>query len=96
MQQGIEQLIGRQSAVAENWFGACDHCAFIGGKGTAGLVKIAWGNADIFFECTAEMANAFIETMKLHEDGSLEIKLSYMDEFMALTTTCERLRKEVA
>ena len=47
-------------------------------------------------EMTTEMADAFIETMKLHEDGSLEIKLSYMDEFMALTTTCERLRKEVA
>lgn len=47
-------------------------------------------------EMTAEMADAFIETMKLHEDGSLEIKLSYMDEFMALTSTCERLRKEVA
>ena len=47
-------------------------------------------------EMTAEMADAFIETMKLHNDGSLEIKLSYMDEFMALTTTCERLRKEVA
>ena len=42
------------------------------------------------------MADAFIETMKLHEDGSLEIKLSYMDEFAALTDTCERLRKEVA
>lgn len=27
---------------------------------------------------------------------SLEIKLSYMDEFEALTSTCERLRKEVA
>ena len=47
-------------------------------------------------EMTAEMADAFIETMKLHKDGSLEIKLSYMDEFIALTTTCERLRKEVA
>ena len=47
-------------------------------------------------EMTAEMADAFIETMKLHNDGSLEIKLSYMDEFVALTTTCERLRKEVA
>ena len=34
--------------------------------------------------------------MKLHNDGSLEIKLSYMDEFVPLTTTCERLRKEVA
>jgi septal ring factor EnvC (AmiA/AmiB activator) len=47
-------------------------------------------------EMTAEMADAFIESMKLHEDGSLEIKLSYMDEFMALTKTCEKLRKEVA
>ena len=47
-------------------------------------------------EMTAEMADTFIETMKLHNDGSLEIKLSYMDEFVALTTTCERLRKEVA
>lgn len=47
-------------------------------------------------EMTAEMADAFIETMKLHEDGSLEIKLSYMDEFVALTNTCERLRREVA
>lgn len=47
-------------------------------------------------EITEEMADAFIETMKLHEDGSLEIKLSYMDEFVALTNTCERLRKEVA
>lgn len=47
-------------------------------------------------EMTAEMADAFIETMKLHKDGTLEIKLSYMDEFIALTTTCERLRKEVA
>lgn len=44
-------------------------------------------------EMTAEMADAFIESMKLHEDGSLEIKLSYMDEFAALMNTCERLRK---
>ena len=47
-------------------------------------------------EMTAEMADAFIESMKLHEDGSLEITLSYMDEFAALMNTCERLRKEVA
>lgn len=47
-------------------------------------------------EMTAEIADAFIESMKLHEDGSLEIKLSYMDEFAALMNTCERLRKEVA
>lgn len=47
-------------------------------------------------EISADMADAFIESMKLHADGSLEIKLSYMDEFEALTNTCERLRKEVA
>ncbi len=47
-------------------------------------------------EMSAEMADAFIETMKLHEDGTLEIKLSYMDEFVELTNTCERIRKEVA
>ena len=47
-------------------------------------------------EISADMADAFIESMKLHADGSLEIKLSYMDEFEALTSTCERLRKEVA
>ena len=29
-------------------------------------------------------------------DGTLEIKLSYMDEFVALTKTCEKIRKEVA
>lgn len=47
-------------------------------------------------EISADMADAFIESMKLHADGSLEIKLSYMDEFESLTNTCERLRKEVA
>ena len=47
-------------------------------------------------EMSAEMADAFIKTMKLYEDGTLEIKLSYMDEFVELTTTCERIRKEVA
>ncbi|MBQ2841213.1 MAG: recombinase family protein [Oscillospiraceae bacterium] len=47
-------------------------------------------------EMSAEMADAFIKTMKLHEDGTLEIKLSYMDEFVELTNTCERIRKEVA
>lgn len=47
-------------------------------------------------EISEEMADAFIETMKIHEDGTLEIKLSYMDEFAALTKTCEKIRKEVA
>ena len=47
-------------------------------------------------EISEEMADAFIESMKLHVDGTLEIKLSYMDEFVALTKTCEEIRKEVA
>lgn len=47
-------------------------------------------------EMTAEMADAFIESMSIHEDQTLDIKLSYMDEFAALIATVERLRKEVA
>lgn len=47
-------------------------------------------------EISTEMADAFIESMKLQEDGTLEIKLSYMDEFAALTQSCEKIRKEVA
>ena len=47
-------------------------------------------------EISEEMADAFIESMKLYVNGTLEIKLSYMDEFAALTKTCEKIRKEVA
>jgi putative tnpX site-specific recombinase len=47
-------------------------------------------------EISEEIADAFIESMKLHVDGTLEIKLSYMDEFAVLTKTCEKIRKEVA
>ncbi len=47
-------------------------------------------------EISAEMVEAFVESMKLNEDGSLDIKLSYMDEFASLMATNERLRKEVA
>lgn len=47
-------------------------------------------------EISAEMVEAFIESMKLHKDGTLDIKLSYMDEFASLMATNERLRKEVA
>lgn len=43
-----------------------------------------------------EMVEAFVETVKLHEDGSLEIKLNYMDEFAALMNACEQMRKESA
>ena len=38
-------------------------------------------------EISEEMADAFIETMEIHEDGTLEIKLSYMDEFAAVSYT---------
>ena len=37
-----------------------------------------------------------METVLLHEDGSLEIKLNYMDEFAALMNACEQMRKESA
>ena len=32
-------------------------------------------------EISEEMADAFIETMKIHEDGTLEIKLSYIYDY---------------
>lgn len=47
-------------------------------------------------EISPEMVEAFVESMKLHEDGTLDIKLSYMDEFASLLAANERLRKEVA
>lgn len=43
-----------------------------------------------------EMVDAFVETVKLHKDGSVEIKLNYMDEFAALMDACEQIRKESA
>ena len=47
-------------------------------------------------ELSQEMVEAFVETIKLHKDGSLEIKLNYMDEFAALIDTCEQIQKESA
>lgn len=47
-------------------------------------------------ELSQEMVDAFIETIKLHKDGSLEIKLNYMDEFAALMDACEQIQKESA
>lgn len=45
---------------------------------------------------SSELVEAFVETVKLHQDGSLEIKLNYMDEFAALMDACEQIRKESA
>ncbi|MCD7771090.1 MAG: recombinase family protein [Oscillospiraceae bacterium] len=47
-------------------------------------------------EISAGMVEAFVESIRLHEDGSLEIRLSYMDELAALMNLSERLRKELA
>ena len=47
-------------------------------------------------ELSPEMVEAFVETIKLHQDGSLDIKLNYMDEFAALMDACEHIRKESA
>ena len=47
-------------------------------------------------ELSQEMVEAFVETIKLHKDGSLEIKLNYMDEFAALIDACEQIQKESA
>ena len=47
-------------------------------------------------ELSPEMVEAFVETIKLHQDGSLDIQLNYMDEFAALMDACEHIRKESA
>lgn len=47
-------------------------------------------------ELSPEMVDAFIETIRLHKDGSLEIKLTYMDEFSVLMDACEQAREESA
>ena len=47
-------------------------------------------------ELSQEMVEALVETIKLHKDGSLEIKLNYMDEFAALIDACEQIQKESA
>jgi len=47
-------------------------------------------------QMTSEMVDAFIDSIKLNEDNTLDIRLNYMDEFAEIMTTCEQLRKEVA
>ena len=47
-------------------------------------------------ELSPEMVEAFVDTIKLHKDGSLEIKLNYMDEFASLMDACEHISKESA
>lgn len=47
-------------------------------------------------EVSEDMVNAFVESMVLHGDNTLEIKLNYMDEFEALLAVNRKLRKEAA
>ena len=47
-------------------------------------------------ELSPEMVETFVEGIKLHKDGSLEIKLNCMDEFSALMDAYEQVRKESA
>lgn len=41
-----------------------------------------------------EMVEAFVEAVKLHKDGSLDIRLRYMDELAPLAGTCKGTGKE--
>lgn len=47
-------------------------------------------------EVSAEMVNAFIASMKLHESGKLEIELNFKDELTVLLHACKRIAGEVA
>jgi hypothetical protein len=47
-------------------------------------------------ELSKDMVDAFLDSMVLRKDSTLEIKLSYMDEFERLTKTCQKLKQEVA
>ena len=47
-------------------------------------------------ETSEEMVEAFIEKMILHADGSLDIKLNYMDEFSERMKSYKRIGIEVA
>ena len=47
-------------------------------------------------EITAELVEAMIDTMQMHEDNSLSIQLKYMDTFKEMMRTIETLRGEVA
>lgn len=62
-----------------------------GGK-WAELVEKYYGAAEI----SAELVDAFIASMKLNQDNSLEITFNYMDEFTKISDKVKALRKEVA
>lgn len=47
-------------------------------------------------ELSSELVDAFIESMSLAVDGSLDIRLNYRDEFASLMEACKRLAREAA
>lgn len=47
-------------------------------------------------EINAELVDAMIESMQMHEDSSISIQFKYMDAFKAVMENIEILRKEVA
>lgn len=47
-------------------------------------------------ELSREMVDAFIDSMSLRQDNTLEIHLKYADEFAVLLAADEKLKKEVA
>ena len=47
-------------------------------------------------ELSADMVEAFIESMKLDENGALLIRFAYQDELVALRKAIQRIGKGVA
>ena len=47
-------------------------------------------------ELSADMVEAFIESMKLDENGALSIRFAYQDELVALRKAIQRIGKGVA
>ena len=64
----------------------------IGTKKWAAIVEEYSGATEL----SEGMLNACVDLIKVHTDGSLEIKFNYAQEFMELLETTERLKKEVA
>ena len=64
----------------------------IGAKKWAAIVEEYSGATEL----SEGMLNACVELIKVHTDGSLEIKFNYAQEFVELLETTERLKKEVA
>ena len=45
---------------------------------------------------TADMVDAMVEKITIHADGSVDVKLQYMNEFEDLIAQCQKLREESA